>query len=40
MQIPFKSLRFNPGASQIWGLQLVRNIGWKNERFVVQMYAR
>ena len=32
MQIPFKSLRFNPGASQIWGLQLVRNIGWKNER--------
>ena len=32
MQIPLKSLRFNPGVSQIWGLQLVRNIGWKNER--------
>ena len=32
MQIPFKSLRFKPSASQIWGLQLVRNIGRKNER--------
>ena len=32
MQIPFKSLRFNPGVSQVWGLQLARNIGWKNER--------
>ena len=32
MAVPFKSLRFRPGMSQIWGLQLFRNIQWKNER--------
>ena len=32
MEIPFKSLRFRPGASQIWGLQMGRHIRWKNER--------
>ncbi len=32
MEIPFKSIRFRPGISQIWGLQLARNIRWKNER--------
>ena len=32
MEIPFKSLRFRPGASQVWGIQLFRNIQWKNER--------
>ena len=32
MEIPFKSLRFRPGTSQIWGMQLFRNIQWKNER--------
>ena len=31
MQIPFKSIRFRPGTSQVWGLQLGRNIFWKNE---------
>ena len=31
MEIPFKSLRFRPGSSQIWGLQLGRRIRWKNE---------
>ena len=31
MQIPFKSLRFSPGTSQIWGLQIGRNVQWKNE---------
>ena len=31
MQIPFKSIRFRPGTSQIWGLQLGRNVRWKNE---------
>ena len=31
MEIPFKSLRYRPGASQIWGLQLGRGIRWKNE---------
>ena len=31
-QIPFKSLRFRPGlAEQIWGIQISRNIRWKNE---------
>ena len=31
-QIPFKSLRFRPGrAEQVWGMQLTRNIRWKNE---------
>ena len=32
LQIPFKSLRFRPGASQIWGLQIGRRIRWKNEQ--------
>ena len=31
MEIPFKSLRFRPGAAQIWGLQLGRRIRYKNE---------
>ena len=31
MQIPFKSLRFRPGLSQIWGLQLGRDIRHKYE---------
>ena len=31
MAIPFKSLRFQPGESQVWGLQLGRRIYWKNE---------
>ena len=32
MEIPFKSIRFRPGAAeQLWGLQLGRNIRWKNE---------
>ena len=32
MEIPFKSLRYRPGASQIWGFQLGRAIRWKNEQ--------
>ena len=31
MEIPFKSIRFEGGESQVWGLQLGRNIRWKNE---------
>ena len=31
MEIPFKSLRFRSGSSQVWGLQLGRRIRWKNE---------
>ena len=31
-QLPFKSLRFRPGlAEQVWGIQISRNIRWKNE---------
>ena len=26
MEIPFKSIRFRPGTSQIWGLQIGRNV--------------
>ena len=31
MQIPFKSLRYRPGRSQIWGVQLRRAIRRRNE---------
>jgi len=31
MEIPFKSLRYKPGISQVWGLQFGRNVRWKNE---------
>ena len=31
MAVPFKSLRYQPGTSQLWGLQLGRRIRWKNE---------
>ena len=30
-RVPFKSLRFQPGQSQLWGLQLGRSIRHKNE---------
>ena len=30
-EIPFKSLRFGGGQQQLWGVQLGRNIRWKNE---------
>jgi hypothetical protein len=31
MEIPFKSLRYRPGAEQVWGVQLRRAIRRKNE---------
>jgi hypothetical protein len=31
MEIPFKSLRYNSGADQVWGIQLRRAIRHKNE---------
>ena len=31
MRFPFESLRFSPGTSQVWGLQLRRSIRRKNE---------
>lgn len=32
MRIPFSQLRFNAGETQVWGLQLTRNLPDKNER--------
>ena len=31
MVIPFKSLRFQPGGEQVWGVNIARRIQWKNE---------
>ncbi len=31
MEIPFKSLRYKAGASQVWGVNLRRRVAWKNE---------
>ncbi len=31
MEIPFRSLRYRPGPSQVWGVQLRRNVRRKNE---------
>jgi Domain of unknown function (DUF5916) len=31
MAIPFKSLRYRPGADQTWGINLRRVVRWKNE---------
>ncbi len=29
--VPFKSLRYRPGAEQVWGINVVRTNRWKNE---------
>ena len=31
MVIPFKSLRYNPGPDQVWGVNVRRIVRWKNE---------
>ena len=31
MEIPFKSLRYRPGPTQLWGIQLRRNVQRRNE---------
>jgi hypothetical protein len=31
MAIPFKSLRYKPGATQVWGINIRRTVRWKNE---------
>ncbi len=31
MAIPFKSLRYQPGTDQVWGINLRRVVRWKNE---------
>ena len=38
--IPFKSLRYRPGRGQIWGMNVLRNVQWKNENsFIVPVPA-
>ena len=38
--VPFKSLRYRPGESQIWGVNFSRGVQWKNETsYVVPMPA-
>ena len=31
MAIPFRSLRYRPGRNQVWGVNIRRNVRWKNE---------
>ena len=35
MAIPFRSLRYRPGRAQIWGLNVMRTVRWKNELSVL-----
>ena len=38
MAFPFKSLRYQPGASQTWGFNLRRTVRWKNEQsFLIKL---
>ena len=38
LAFPFKSLRYRPGRTQVWGFNMMRNVQWKNERsFLVRM---
>ena len=30
-RVPFRSLRYRPGRGQVWGVQLRRDVRWKNE---------
>ena len=39
MAIPFKSLRYRPGMGT-WGIQILRQIRWKNERTWVSLQPR
>ena len=32
MAIPFKSLRYQEGPDQVWGINVQRNVRWKNEQ--------
>jgi hypothetical protein len=33
--LPFKSLRYGPGATQVWGFNALRTVRWKNEYSVL-----
>ncbi len=38
MAIPFKSIRYQPGAGQTWGFNLRRTVRWKNEEsFLIKL---
>jgi hypothetical protein len=36
MAIPFRALRYKPGASQVWGVNIRRTVRWKNEESFIQ----
>ena len=40
MAIPFRSLRYQPGKAQVWGVNLRRLVQWKNEHIVRGAGAR
>ena len=35
MALPFRSIRYRPGRAQIWGLNVLRSVRWKNELSVL-----
>jgi len=35
MALPFRSIRYRPGQAQIWGLNVLRSVRWKNELSVL-----
>jgi hypothetical protein len=36
MAIPFRALRYRPGAAQVWGVNMRRTVRWKNEESFIQ----
>jgi hypothetical protein len=36
MAIPFRAIRYKPGASQVWGINIRRTVRWKNEESFIQ----
>lgn len=40
MAIPFKSLRYKPGATQVWGFNIRRTVRWKNEESFIGLMPR
>ena len=35
MALPFQSIRYRPGQAQIWGVNMLRSVRWKNELSVL-----
>ena len=40
MAIPFRAIRYKPGASQVWGVNARRTVRWKNEESFIQRMTR